>query len=118
MSAFYDKMQDTARKLLARFGASVTINVLTGNNYDGVTFQDDKTYSDTSGNGVFLNINKTDMQNTLVLTTDTKLIIENLSIEPTIDSTVTRNGELLKVIAIEPLNPAETNLIYTIMLRK
>ena len=111
-------MQETASKLLARFGAPVTVQVMSNGAYDPATKEKSKTYSPTIGNGVFLNTTKNDTENGLVLTTDTKLLIENLSIAPTVDSTVTRNGEVLRVIHFMPLNPTDTVLVYNLFLRK
>lgn len=118
MSAFYDDMQAVASELLAEVGAPVTVQVMTNGAYDPVLKTKVKAYAPTTGNGVFLNIKNNDTENSLVLTTDTKLLIENLSIVPTVDSTVVRNGETLTVIHFEPLSPTDTVLIYNIYLRK
>ena len=118
MSAFYDEMLIVATELLTEFGAPVTINVLTGNAYDPVTLTNDETFTDSIGNGVTVPISAKEMQNSLVMAGDMKLIIENIALAPTVGSTVTNNGIKYRVEMVEPLSPAGTNLIYTCMLRK
>jgi hypothetical protein len=116
--SFYPNLQKTASRLLKQYGKSVTIQVFSGGTYDPVTKSLAKGYTPTTGNGVFLNVDKSDVDGSQILTTDTKLIIENIDTLPTIDSTVENGGETLKVVSVSPLKPADTNLIYTLILRK
>lgn len=118
MSAFYDDMLIVATELLAEFGAPVSINVLSDNTYDPVTLTNGETFTDSIGNGVTVPISAKEMQNSLVLMGDVKLIIENIALAPTVGSKVINNGIEYRVEMVEPLNPAGTNLIYTCMLRK
>ena len=118
MSAFYDEMLIVATELLAEFGAPVTLGVLTGNTYDPVTLTNGETFADSIGNGVTVPISAKEMQNSLVMAGDMKLIIENVALAPTVGSTVTNNGIKYRVEMVEPLSPAGTNLIYTCVLRK
>ena len=116
--SFYGGLQETASRLLARLGAPVTVSVLTDNAYDPVTLTNGETFTDSIGNGVTVPISAKEMQNSLVLMGDVKLIIENVSLAPTVGSKVINNSIEYRVEMVEPLNPAGINLIYTCMLRK
>jgi len=118
MSAFYDGLQSTASRLLKKFGKSITVQVLTGSTYDPATLGNISTFSDSTGFGVTVPIKSSEVDGSLILTGDVKLIIENISLAPVVGSMVVNNSITYRVEMSEPLNPADTNLIYTCMLRK
>ena len=119
MSKFnYVKMQATASRLLKKFGQSITIRVLTGETLDLSTQSKVSTYTDTTGNGVTLNFNNNEIDGSLILTTDIKLVIENLDIEPIINSITTIDSVTYRVSSVNPVNPEGTNIVYKIGLRK
>lgn len=114
MSFDYAKMQATASRLLANFGAPITVQIVTGVAVDVEAGAKVKTYTNATGSGVMLNYRNSEVNGDLVHTSDKKLIIENLSVEPVVDSKV---GDY-RVMNVMPLNPAGTNLMYTLQLRK
>ena len=116
--SFYSGLQETASRLLAKYGKPVTVSVLTGNGYDPVLLTNTETFEDVTGNGVTVPVSAKEMQNSLVLMGDLKLIIENITPAPTVGSTIVNNGIKYRVEMADPLTPANTNLIYTCMLRK
>lgn len=119
MSKFdYDAMQATASRLLDKFGSQTTVRVVTGKTYNPATGSNDKTYTNATGNGVTVNFRNSEIDGDLVRSSDIKLIIENLTTEPVVDSEVTVRGGVYRVMDVMPLNPAGTNLIYTLQLRK
>lgn len=116
--SFYGGLQQTASKLLAKFGKPVTVSVLTGNGYDPVLLTNTETFEDVIGNAVTVPISAKEMQDSLILAGDIKLIIENITPAPTVGSTIVNNGIKYRAEMIEPLNPADTSLIYTCIMRK
>lgn len=118
MSFDYVKMQETASRLLEKFGYSITVQVLTGQSYDPVLMSKTLDFTDSIGFGVTVPIKNSEADGSLILMSDIKLIIENISLSPTVGSFVTTKGTKYRVESVMPLNPAETNLIYTCILRK
>ena len=119
MTAFnYPKMQATASRLLKRFGKSITVNVLTGKTFDASTRTNTPTYSDVIGYGVKATFNNREIDGSLILSSDIKLIIENLSLRPVIDSLVTLSGVEYRVSSVGVVEPADLNIVYILGLRK
>ena len=115
---FYSGLQDTARRLLKKFGKNVTVQVLTNQVADPITMSNNLTFTDSTGFGVTIPIKNGEADGSLILESDLKLIIENIDLEPVVGSKVTNNGITYRVMSFSPLNPADTNLIYTCILRK
>lgn len=118
MSDFYSGLQSTAKRLLQKFGKPVTVQVLTGQVDNPITMGKDLTFTDSIGDGVTVPIKNSEIDGSLILSGDVKLIIENIDLAPVVGSKVINNGITYRVQMFEPLNPADTNLIYTCMLRK
>jgi len=114
----YEGSKDRASKLLKRFGRSITIRVLTGKTFDIPTQTNTPTYSDVTGNGVTLDFKNSEIDGSLILSSDIKLIIENLTVEPVIDSTTTIDGVAYRVSSVMLTEPAGVNIVYKIGLRK
>ena len=118
MSFDYAKMQATAKRLLKRFGKSITVIVLTGKPYDAATRTNTPVYTDSIGYGVKTNFNNSEIDGSLILSSDIKLIIENLDLRPVIDSLVTLSGVEYRVSSVGVVEPADINLVYVLGLRK
>ena len=116
--SFYIGLQLASSRLLKKFGKSITVQVLTGQSYDPATKADTPTYTDSIGFGVTVPVRNSEVDDNLILKSDIKLIIENISLEPVVGSIVVNNGITYRVTMFEPLSPADTNLIYKVMLRK
>lgn len=120
MSFSYSAMQKTARGLLKKFGKQNTVRVLISESgSDPATGVKAKEFTNVSVLSVFLNYTSNEIDGTLVKTGDVKMISEDFTPAPTINSTVTANGVLYRVANFEQVNPSlDTNVIYKIQLRK
>ena len=114
MSFDYAKMKSTASRLLKKFGKPITIQVLTGEADDPVTMSKVSTYTNSTGYGVTMPIKSNEVDGSLILASDVRLIIENIDLEPVVGSLY----DGYRVVSVMPLKPANTNLIYTCILRK
>lgn len=114
----YTRMQATASRLLKKFGKEITVQVLTGETLDIPTQSKVNIYTDVTGNGVTGKFNNNEIDGSLILTTDLKLTIENLSIPPVINSKVSIDGVDYRVASVSKSKPAGINLLYKIGLRK
>ena len=119
MSAFYTEMAEVAVELIEEFGAPVTLNRVTGDQYDPVTgneFEGDADPVTTKGLVTSYPVKLID--GTRILATDRKLIIDG-SVEPLMADIPEMNGEKLgTIVNIEKKNPTGTALVYFIQVRK
>lgn len=113
----YSRSQQTARKLLDKFGQLNTIGVLTTKgDYDPETGEASKIYSDVSVLSVFLNYNASELPDNLVGTKTQKMICEDFTPKPVIDSKIMRDGEEYRIDDVVELKPANENVIYILRL--
>ena len=119
MSAFYTEMAGVAVDLIDQFGTEVTLNRVTGDQYDPVTgneFEGDAAPVTTRGLVDFYPVKLID--GTRILATDRRLIIDG-SVEPLITDIPEMNGEKLgTIVNIEAKNPTGTALVYFVQVRK
>ena len=119
MSAFYTEMAGVAVDLFDQFGTEVTLNRVTGEQYDPVTgneFEGDAAPVTTKGLVTFYPVKLID--GTRILATDIRLIIDG-SVEPLITDIPEMNGEKLgTIVNIEAKNPTGTPLVYFLQVRK
>ncbi len=116
--SLYGGLQNTASRLLKKFGKSITVQVPTGKVSNPATMSNDVTYTESTGYGVTLGFKNSEVDGTLILKSDIKLIIENIDLEPIRGSLVSVKGNEYRVQSVMPLNPADINLIYTCVLRR
>lgn len=115
----YTRAQETARKLLNKFGQKNTIKILTGEGaYDPAVGEAVKTYTDVSVLSVFLNYQADELPDNLVSTKTQKMICEDFTPKPVIDSEIVRDGVTYRVNDVQELKPADSNVIYIIRLAK
>ena len=115
----YDKrLQATASKLLAKFGQPITVQVFQGNTSDPITGGKTETYTNATGNGVTLGYKGSEVDQSMILDGDIKLIIENLAIEPTVNSKVPIDGKTYRVKNKMKVKPKDLNIYYELRLRR
>jgi len=119
MSAFYNKMATTARNLINRFGQAVVLERITGQTIDPVTgkITQGEDNSKTT-RGLLTNYDTNEIDGTLILATDKKLIIDS-SVKPLITDRPKISGEYAgSIVHIKESNPAGVPLVYFLQMRK
>jgi len=115
---FYDGLSTVAANLLASKGQLLTFNRDTETGFDPGPGEITSTPSTYTGYGVALNYNKGEIDGTVVIKGDIKLILEATTTAPIIGDRVTIDSIIYRVMSIKPTSPAGTAVIYEIQLRK
>lgn len=120
MAINYAQIAVDAAAAIATAGQSVTLKYEADEVINKATGAITTPASDTSVvcNGVFLKYNSQEIDGENILIDDAKLIIETVATEPDIGWTATVNSVEYQVVGVSPLEPAGTNVIYTLQLRK
>jgi len=115
--SFYSNLALTAKKLLIKFGQTVTVTRYIEGSVDPVTGLGTAGTSVTfTGSGAVLNIDKSLVNGSSILSTDNKLLFESTTEIMTNDK-VTANGVDYKALSVKPLNPAGIVVIYDVQIR-
>ena len=119
MSKNYSPSVATALKLIAKFGAAVTLTTQTTGAYDIPTGAATVTTSTQSGYGVRTEWTKQDESWTLVQVNDVKLVLaaSGITTAPKVNDTVLFDGISYTVISVKPAQPATVAIVYTLNLR-
>lgn len=122
MSEFYNRMADTALRLIARFGQPVTLRDTVKGVYDPATGKTGAdTVTDRTAQGILLDFTGQEFQtNTLIKVGDKKLKIaaKGLSAPPSLLSKVLVQGRTWSIIPpLKEINPAGTPLLYELQVR-
>lgn len=114
----YAKMAVTARRLLTRFGQSITISRTTGATYDPVTgVTTPGTTTAFTPKGVLLKYPDRLIDGTRILQSDRKLILDD-TVAPEMSDKPLVQGEEWTIQDIMTVSPAGTPLIYEVQVRK
>ena len=119
MSAFYTEMADVAVELIDEFGATVTLNRVTGETYDPVTGEVTPGADDSKQtNGVLVDFPLKLIDGTRILSTDKQLIIDG-TVEPLMTDEPEMFGEKFgSIVHIDKKSPAGVPLVYFLQVRK
>lgn len=121
MSAFdYSRTAATAARLLARFGAAVTIKKVDDGTYNTATGQNVQAAPQQSTrNGALLDFppGQANGPGGLVQGGDKRLLLEAGTFAPSLEDRVVANGTEYAVKGVQQVNPAGTPVIYDIHLR-
>lgn len=120
MSAFYDGLQATSTRLLAKFGKPLTLRIQTGSAYDPVTQTNVPAYQNYAVTGLVLNYSgRTNEAGTYVQTDDKKLLlsVSNAPV-PTTGAQVIDGADTYTIQAVKALSPAGVNLLFELQGRK
>ena len=119
MSSFYERMQQTAARLLKQYGAPITITrtVKVIDPITGVqTGAADTTYTP---NGILRSYDDSLIDGTRILEGDRELVVEaGEGYVPTMRDRPTVDSQLLRIINIMEKRPATTPLVYFLQVRK
>jgi len=102
---FYDRMKNTATRLLTQYGKSASIEDLQGNVLGTVMLVEGTAKND------YIPATVVDRYETIVYCTATSII-------PEVEHFVSMNGTVYKVIYVDTFSPANTILLYRMFLSK
>ena len=119
MSFDYATSAATARRLLARFGQSVTLS-LPDTVEDGPPGVEGTTVAGRSvtGAGVKLDYDNREVDGTVILSGDVKVLLEATNGDPEVGMTATLSGKTYRVEHWQPLEPAGTTVMHTLQMRR
>jgi len=107
----YSKMQSTASRLVNKFGKTLSKRVVTNS---GTEWAPTQTNVDTSIDGVITAYGLNEIDGSLILTTDKKLLTTSLL---ELDDKVVDGSIVYMIVSINQVQPADTNLLYKVQLR-
>ena len=122
MSAFYDRMANTALRLISQYGQTMTLREVTPGTYDpgtGETSADAAT--ETSVSGVLIEYTGQERQNnSLIQQGDKKVLMPAKGLaKPSLNSKVLIQSELWTIVPpLKVMNPAGTPLVYELQVRR
>lgn len=119
MPSTYADLALTASRILAEYGQFISLSREAGRTYapgtGGFTGGAPTTWT---GNGATFNYNNRDIDGVQVKAGDVRLLLEAVSTEPEPGDQVTIGSVEYYAVAVEPLSPGGTAVIYNIQLRK
>ena len=117
--ALSTSLQKTARKLITKFGGSITIRRVTTGAYNPTTGTATPTTSDTTIKGVLEDVQQREV-NDLVKGSDKKLTIAaaDLSFEPAVSDQVSVSGRIFQCIQVNRIEQDNTAIVFEMYLRE
>ena len=119
MGINYTALESTAARLLRDNGQAITFSYETGEVINPATGVVTTPSSETTvdGFGVATNYKNAEIDGQSVLASDLKLLASNIATEPEANWKVTVNGKTWRVMQVNPINPAGTNVMYICQIR-
>ena len=112
MSKFdYTNLANTATRLVNRFGKTIQKRTISNSGSD---FNPTQVSVDADIDGVIVSYGLNEIDGTLILTTDKKLLTTSLL---ELDDKVVDGSIVYSIISINQIQPADTNLLYKVQLR-
>lgn len=115
--SFATNLQDVANKILTTYGRAVTMTRVTEGSYD--------TSSSSTGSGTTITYNgvahpspyrSEEIDNTIILVNDVKLLVYTLGV-PLVGDTTVLDGTTHRVMSVNRLNAQGLNIVYELQLR-
>ena len=119
MSDFYTGLRDTAANVIADKGRALTLHKRTPAAYAPSSGTASVTETDYSCTGAVLNFPATLIDGTLIQRGDRKIILSarGLTVEPDDGDTMTIGTKKVNIIAVKPVAPDGTVVIYILQVR-
>lgn len=108
----YSGLQNTALNLINRFGKTLQKRTVTNS---GTEWNTTQTTSDTDIDGVIVAYGLNEIDNTLILTTDKKLLTTS-AVE--LDDKIVDGSTIYAVVSVSVVEPGDTVLRYKVQLRR
>lgn len=112
-------MQDTALRLLTKFGQSVTHTIRTPGTYNTATGSVTVSETTQSVNAAMFDFGSEEIDGMIVIAGDKRVYIASSGVTaPKVDDTLTVGGVVWTIKRVSDLNPAGTSIIYDVQVRK
>ncbi len=116
-SLFYDRMAQTANRLIDKYGRSITFRraTLSGSNFNPTVATEDFTAT-----AAIIDYSSREIDGTNILAGDKRALVkvEDLEIEPQPTDICFIGGVKHKVVQVRPTNPGGTVVMYDVQLRR
>ncbi len=116
--SFYTGLASTARKLIKSKGVLIGFSREDLSAFDPVTGNTNKSTAAYTAYGIALNYSKAEINDSTVLKSDIKLIMEGIVSEPLVGDLAVIDSVEYRVLMVKPTKPAGTAVIYEVQLRK
>lgn len=107
----YNRLADTALRLLTKYGQSVTVTNITTGAYDPNTGTQSTTTSTSTPKGLLTQHRAQDVDGTMIMRGDKKLLLDASAAIKT-DDTVTVNNTVYTVVGLNEIKPAATRVLW------
>jgi len=115
--SFYSNMAATARRLLTKYGQTVTLTYQSAPTLNPVTGSLTSTPVEYTGKGAAFDYRAAEIDGVLVQAGDIRLILEATTTAPAVGHTCAVGGVTYRVMAITTSAPGGTTTHYTLQLR-
>ena len=116
--SFYSGLAVVARRLLTTKGQTLTFSRETSTSFDHILGENTTSASTYTGVGAAFDYNSREIDGEVVQRGDIRLILEATTTPPIIDDATTIDGDVYRIMAVRPISPAGTVVIYEVQLRK
>ena len=120
MGINYDSLSSKVDTLLENNGQGVVFSYTSGEDIDpatGVVTSAGSTVT-VNGDGVATKYRNAEIDGETILASDMRLIVANVQSEPLVGWNVLVNSKTFRVMDVENINPAGTNIVYICQIRK
>ncbi len=120
MGVNYTALQTKATNLLKNNGQEITFTYTSGEDIDPATgvVSDAGSITTVTGYGAATRYRNIEIDGDAILASDLRLICNSVSSEPQVGWNVSVNSDSFRVMEVESVNPAGTNVIYICQIRK
>lgn len=117
--SFYGNAQNTASKMLTKFGQAVTHTIRTAGTYDPATGGVTVTDTTQTVRAALFDYGTKEIDGMIVMSGDKRALIAALSITaPKVDDTLTVGTTVWTIKMVKELNPAGTSIMFECQVRK
>ncbi len=106
-----------ASNVIKKYGTKITFTAKTSTGFNPATGVDTTTTVTFTGYGVKAKFDKSEVDNENTLFSDIKLLLEKTTVAPKIGNTCKIGSIIYRIMGIEPIDPANENIIYIMKLR-
>lgn len=117
--SFYGNAQNTASKMLTKFGQSITHTIRTAGTYDPATGGLTVTEITQTVKGALFDYGNEEIDGMLIVAGDKRAFVASLGItSPKMDDTLTVGSVVWTIKSVKELNPAGTSVIFELQVRR
>lgn len=114
---FYSGLAQTAKRLIDSKGRSVTVRSTAGQTFDPITGTFTGGSTDTPLKAVFSQFKREEIDGTMILRSDKKVILSGLDITINSNDLIMDGSQQYRIVDILAVQPAETTVIYIVQAR-